>query len=207
MQLEAVKQLNPMLNSQQRRMLVDRLEALHLPLRDIKEMAASVEVKHTFNTIAFEYWVEDLVALRSEITEEKKHLQESYNTRVREEAKRLLEARIDEAKKELSPEGEAYYRRCIELQSLEDAISIVRQRRDKWAEEVKQSTKKKLALVRSHLVAMDRESRKRIVAKAVERGEVKTFDDTMIENIQYFPDVLMGAFDDLFLETSVKAAS
>jgi len=66
MQVELAKQLKPPLTEQQRLQLVMDLSALGLTLREIRERGNSVKLKDTFGTIAFQYWVEDLVVLKTE---------------------------------------------------------------------------------------------------------------------------------------------
>lgn len=66
MEVELAKQLKPPLTEQQRLQLVMDLSALGLTLGEIRDRGNSVKLKDTYGTIAFQYWVEDLVVLKTE---------------------------------------------------------------------------------------------------------------------------------------------
>jgi hypothetical protein len=67
LEVEAKKQLRPPLTNQQRVFLAEDLFDLNEPLRALQERARSVVLKNTFQTIAFEYWVDDLMVLKSDL--------------------------------------------------------------------------------------------------------------------------------------------
>lgn len=185
-EVETLKELNPPLTEEQRGLLMARLFELRLPLEEIRRKGDSVVYKKTYGTIALEHWVEDEVDLRCNIEAEIIRLREGFDRRVDERIREMIEECRQEESYEKSLEAEE----ATKLEALQDALSEARLDRMKYYEKMKAESKKRLAQIRSSLVAMDNEHRAKVWEEAVRRGIVKTWDAHMVDHIWMFVDIL-----------------
>ena len=195
-EVEAVKQLNPPLTLQQRGVLVAELLGLKLSLDELREMAESVKLSTTYGGIALEHWLGTRVALKSEIDGTIRVLHRQFETAVTERARALVDCRLKEARQALDPARERVLRRLIEVNTMEDACQELAKKRAVWEEDCRQEARKRLARARGILVAMNKETRRKVMERAVAEGRMKSFDASIIENIGYFADLLYPIVED-----------
>jgi hypothetical protein len=165
--------------------LIERLYALNETKEQIEVRGESVILKKTYGTIAFEYWVEDLVKLASDVYEEL-HRLKLAEERHRREFQFELDCRIDERiaacrKGKVDP-------KIAELAGEEDALKQHRRMLQEVRERSKQQMTRRLRYARHVLANLSNECRIQVLDEAIKEGILQSYDKGILDNIFMFPE-------------------
>lgn len=183
LRLELEKQIKPLMDAQ-RFVLVERLMGLDETCGQMQRRADSVLVQETFGTIAFQYWVKDLVVCYSEAAERKRQDRQNLIQLVNE----TIRYRIEKFRLLSSEEQKTVDIEIAELAGQQQAFDDWNLKLHEIRERSRREAKKKLSYARNVLNALDVESRTKVMDEAVKQKIIKQYDKPMLENIQLFPD-------------------
>jgi len=183
--LELDKQIKP-LDEFQRAGLIERLFELGETREMIQRRADSVMVKDTYGTIAFQYWVEDLVCVWSSAMARQRQIREQTREWVDHEIKK----RIEHLKKLTSEEQRKVDVDVVELAALEEAKVAWKFKLGAIMERKRTQYARRFAFAKKALAGLDRDARVRVLDEAVRQEIIKDYDESMIAEIHLFPDKL-----------------
>jgi len=197
--LELLKQIKP-LDDFQRAALIERLYDLGETKEQIQRRADSVALKETYGTIAFQYWVEELVCLYSETAERRNREYQLSRQKIDEEIRRRidrLKTLSFEAQREVDEE-------TADLRGLEDARRDWHMKLMEIRERARQQYARRFAFARKVLGGLDREGRIKVLEAAKEQKIIQSYDEMMIENIHLFPDRFYRVVEEFAREGTVN---
>jgi len=183
--LEFQKQIKP-LDEIQRRDLIELLHDLNETSERIQLRANSVLLKQTYGTIAFEYWVQDLVCVYDE-------RQRIERGRIHEELSRCL----DRLRRLSRDEQRRIDEEAAELLGLEDAQRDWELKLAAIRERSRQQHKRRFAFARKALAALDEASRRKVLDEAVKKDVIASYDQAMVDNIHLFADKFYSVLEEM----------
>lgn len=204
-ELEFRTQLKP-LDELQRKELIELLYDLNEPKEKIQQRANSVMLQETYGTIAFKYWVGDLVCTRSEVDAMKRHLQRSFEAKQINhelEIKCELDRRLEEYRHTLADPSELG---LAELEAVESAVEAYRLHETQKATKLRAKTKRRIAFARQQICSLDNNSRQAILEEAVRRKKIKTFDGSMVKECPALAYALYEVIEDASFMQSVSGS-
>jgi hypothetical protein len=164
-----------------------------------------VKLADTYGTIAYKYWVKDLVCSREELEQRRNQLERSYQTKLSNfelEIKLEVDRRMKEYRHTLAVPSE-----YAELAAAEDAIEKYRLHEIEKAKKIRAATHRRIAFARQQICSMDNDCRRAILAEAVKRDKLKTFDDLMVRECQTLAYLLFDVVEDVRFMSSLQTDS
>lgn len=190
--VELRKQIKP-LGRLQRIELAELLYSLNETKGQIERRADSVVLQETYGTISFQYWVNDLVCLRSDFNKE------LYRLKKADEGRRV-EFQLS-VSLELDRRLETFRRASTDKQKMQDVrleeLEGIRLSLEQWhnkLKEIRERSKaqmtRRLQYAKQVLRAMDEDARKKILDIAVERGRIESYDAVIVQHAYLLADKL-----------------
>lgn len=190
--VELRKQIKP-LGRLQRIELAELLYSLNETKGQIEWRADSVVLQETYGTISFQYWVNDLVCLRSDFNKE------LYRLKKADEGRRV-EFQLS-VSLELDRRLETFRRASTDKQKMQDVrleeLEGIRLSLEQWhnkLKEIRERSKaqmtRRLQYAKQVLRAMDEDARKKILDIAVERGRIESYDAVIVQHAYLLADKL-----------------
>ena len=204
--LELKKQIKA-LGDRQRVELAELLYKLNESKERIGRRADSVVLLETYGTIAFQYWVQDEVALRSEIDQELyrlKCLDEDRHLSFRLAVEAAIDRRLNELRVSNTVEETERYIGEMELIELEAAAQKLRLERKALLKLQHARIANKVKDCRVWLKSLSLEQRKKLLLKAVRRQYLTMYTAIEEEYIEYYADILMPLYKESLVDKKAK---